>query len=246
MKKIISIIILVLALSGITIGTIYTLKHKGIRTEIEQKTIQSIEKITSNVANQSLTEIYNVYLNKEKHKLKLEYFFDEEDVNAHIDLLIYLDGETIFNDQLMKSKTLSLSDAMESEEFNLVQLQQENLKILKFDEQEYLLVEVLYSLESKQERYFLFNSDGESYFEDGILIFDDSVYYQLEGEEELNIFYDTDYQILAKCEEQAIYVLELNQEKKKYQFLEYKYTIENNSLEKELLNTYDNIIIVEN
>lgn len=241
MKRIVSIIILIVALIGITFGTIYTLTHKGIRLEVENETRQTIEKITSNKSNQSLSEIYNVLLNKEKHKLKLEYSFIQENSQSYIELLIYFDGRSILDEVIMVSKEHTFANALDSLEFDSVQIQKENLKILTFGEKDYLFIDLFYVLENHQEKYYLFNSQGESYFKNGILVFDDSVQYKSDLNDDLNFFYDNDKQTMAKCDNDAIYVLELKKGKKNSQFLEYKYYIQDDVLEKELLNTYNNI-----
>lgn len=244
MKKIVSIIILILALTGIIGVTVYTLNHKGVREEVEPKVHKEIEKVTSKLTNENLTEIYNVYLNKERHKLKIEYGFINEEENSKIELFVYLDGKTILNEQVMISDKTNFTNLVEEELFDtIIKLKEKNLKIMEFENKEYLLIDVFYNLEYNQEKYFLFNVKGESYFEEGILVFDEKVNYQLDNDEVLDIFYDTEHQVLAKVDKNEIYVLELKKGKKKNQLLEYKYFIKENKLEKELLNTYDNIIV---
>lgn len=245
MKRIISIIILVLALSFIGIITTYTLSHRGVRPEIEPKSFKQVEKITSNFSNSSLTEIYNVYLNKEKHKLKLEYtFIKKEKSNSSIELFIYLDGKVIFDEEIISNNKISLSKVFESDEFSSVQIEKEHIKIIKFENQDYLLIDIRNLDDYIKEKYYLYDSLGKSYIEDGLLVLDSSVYYENNNKEVQSIFYDVDNQVLAKYENNVLYTLEYNESKE--QLLEYEYIIKNNQLEKKLINTYDSIVLKKN
>ena len=80
MKKVISFIIGLIAISGILSITIYTLTHKEIRQNIENKKTEILELVNSTYNNHTLSELYNITLNDQRHKLKLEYKFELRDI----------------------------------------------------------------------------------------------------------------------------------------------------------------------
>ena len=51
-----SLIIFVAAVSGISWITVYTLNHRDIKEEVETKKNKTIEKVTTNMGNDSLAE----------------------------------------------------------------------------------------------------------------------------------------------------------------------------------------------
>ena len=95
-KWIFSFFILIGALTGIIWGTIYILNNNGIEKEEIKKSKKTIEKVTSNENQSNLSEIYNIYLNNEKHKLKLEYqLMTKVDETLGLELFVYFDGKNV-------------------------------------------------------------------------------------------------------------------------------------------------------
>lgn len=248
MKRVICLVVLVLALSGIIGFTVYTLNHKGIKKEVENKIVKKIEKITSNMNSKSLTEIYNVYLNKEKHKLKFEYLLinDKDETTFNTSLLIYFDGKTVFDDIIHVSKNSNLEEILADDSISqYIKISENNFTIINNDESDYLVIGIGYLFKNSIQKYFIYNINGDMISdEDGILIYDSSLNYVYE-DEEINIFYDDEYQKLAKVDNNMIYVLKEKKEKKKLYLEEYKYFIKDDKLKKELLNTYENIKLVD-
>ncbi len=72
-KWIFSILILIGALIAIIWGTNYILNNNGLKKQEKNEVKHTIEKVTSNETSNNLSEIYNIYLNNEKHKVKMEY-----------------------------------------------------------------------------------------------------------------------------------------------------------------------------
>lgn len=247
MKRIISLLILITALSSITYFTYYTLTHKEIKEEVEEKVNKKIERVTSNLTNNRLSEIYNIYLNKEKHKLKLEYthsYTEEGTTN----ITVYFDGISILNELISINNETNLESLLLNETIsNEIKLTDNNFKILTSEDKEYLLININYILSNNTSKYFIFNNDGNMITKkEGITVYNNEKYYINNDNEELNIFYGTEnYQILAKVEDNYIYSLEEKKNKKELNIEEYKYFIKNGKLEKEKVFTYDNIKIRE-
>ena len=87
MKKVICVFILIIALAFISGITVYTLFNKGTRKEVPTKIIKKISKVTSNVGKTSVQDIYNIYLNDSRHKVKALYNVTFQNKNAEIQLL---------------------------------------------------------------------------------------------------------------------------------------------------------------
>ena len=143
-----SFILFVGAVVAIGYFTKYTLSQKGIREEVDKKVSKDVEKVTSNMNGNSLSEIYNVFFNNQKHKLKFEYnvSFDNEG-KASILLVGYFDGKSILNEVLGTGL-----DAQETSDFKAllalddikknILLTEKNIKTIKNDDKEYLALEV--------------------------------------------------------------------------------------------------------
>lgn len=247
MKNSVCLIILVVFLFVISGFTFYTLTHKELRDKMEEKVTEKLENVTSNLSGNNLSEIYNVYLNNQKHKLKLSYNVTLIEGIASIQLDIYLDGISIFED-LVASDIVAkdVKAVFEDEEVSkYVKLDIDNIQILTDKEVEYLLIDIGYKSSNYQEKYYLFNSEGASLIEEGILVRDSSVYYVGSEQEELNIFYDSlETQGLAKVQNNIIYAIEA-EDNDGLELGEYKYTILDGELKKEKINTYKNIQIRE-
>jgi len=245
MKRVISLVVLVIALSGIISFTIYTLNHKGIKEEVETKVIKKIEKITSKMSNKSLTEIYNVYLNEKRHKLKLEYSLakelDKEQLN--LSLILYFDGEVIFDQIILISNNSNLEELFNDKEISdKIKITDNNLNIITDKNNEYFIINVGSYIDKYVEKYYIYDNKGNILTDnDGILIYDSSLFYTSDNGDDLDIFYDEDRQVLAKLEENVLYVFESKDNDDKFYLEEYKYFIKEGKIYKELLNSYENI-----
>ena len=245
MKRVISLVVLVIALSGIISFTIYTLNHKGIKEEVETKVIKKIEKITSKMSNKSLTEIYNVYLNEKRHKLKLEYSLakelDKEQLN--LSLILYFDGEVIFDQIILISNNSNLEELFNDKEISdKIKITDNNFNIITDKNNEYFIINVGSYIDKYVEKYYIYDNKGNILTDnDGILIYDSSLFYTSDNGDDLDIFYDEDRQVLAKLEENVLYVFESKDNDDKFYLEEYKYVIKEGKIYKELLNSYENI-----
>lgn len=243
MRKIInffSLVLLIVAISAICWLTSYALENKGIREEVENKVFKNIEVISSNMTDNALSEIFNVYLNDEKHKIKFDYYISIVEGIASIDLIAYLDGKSVLNENVAMGIVADNIEEVFADEnvSNYVRLTEKNFKVLNFENNEHLMVDLGYFDKFYKEKYFLINKDAEVLIENGILVRDDSVHFVDVDDKELDIFYSNDYQTLAKVENNAIYVLMLVENNNLYDFKEYKYSYQNGSLVNELLTTY--------
>ncbi len=247
MKRVISFIILVVALSAITYFTVYTLNNREVREVVEQKVTEKIELVTSNISNNILSEIYNVYLNGQKHKLKFEYtvtFYNDKLAKA--DLVVFFDGQSILSNMVARGITATDVKGFfdNINVINYVRLNKSNIQIIDEGKIHCVILKVKYFDDNAKEKYYLLDSDGKMLINKGLLIKDESVSYVNENDEELTIFYDYESQIMAKIEDDTIYALILSKDKDKFE--EYKYYFVNGKLKKDLLNSYVNIKIREN
>lgn len=243
MRKIInffSLVLLIVAISAICWLTSYALENKGIREEVENKVFKNIEVISSNMTDNALSEIFNVYLNDEKHKIKFDYYISIVEGIASIDLIAYLDGKSVLNENVAMGIVADNIEEVFADEnvSNYVRLTEKNFKVLNFENNEHLMVDLGFFDKFYKEKYFLISKDAEVLIENGILVRDDSVHFVDVDDKELDIFYSNDYQTLAKVENNAIYVLMLVENNNLYDFKEYKYSYQNGSLVNELLTTY--------
>ena len=237
MKKI-WIVILLLVLAGITTLTVYTLTHMDILGSERVIKVKSIEKASTNMTRNELSEIFNIQLNGKRHKLKFNYYVDFEDT-TNINLVVYLDGDVLLEKELITDlKEKEIAEVFNNETVDELRIKESNLKIMKSEDQDFILVDIYTNLERLKEEYYIWNDEGEILLE-GLLAFDNSLDFTYE--EDTNIFYDDEQQLLAKIEDNTIYSLELKEQEDMYIFEEYEYKIENDKITKELINTYENI-----
>lgn len=237
MKKI-WIVILLLVLAGITTLTVYTLTHMDILGSERVIKVKSIEKASTNMTRNELSEIFNIQLNGKRHKLKFNYYVDFEDT-TNINLVVYLDGDVLLEKELITNlKEKDIAEVFNNETVDELRIKESNLKIMKSEDQDFILVDIYTNLERLKEEYYIWNDEGEILLE-GLLAFDNSLDFTYE--EDTNIFYDDEQQLLAKIEDNTIYSLELKEQEDMYIFEEYEYKIENDKITKELINTYENI-----
>ena len=244
MKKA-SLVILIIFTLGIMTLTIYTLTHQEIKGSQEIRKTKSIEKASSNMTTNELNEIYNIELNGKRHRLKCNYYVTFEDNIATVDLTLYLDGFEILNKELAQNvEAEQIEEIFDSEgEMDYLRIKEENITILKTDE-DYLLLNIYSNIDSVKEEYFVWNTNKEPILEN-ILVYDEAINYASTSDEELNIFYDENRQVLAKIEDNEIYALEQKENEDNLIIEEYLYTIKNNKVDKEKINTYENIEIKE-
>ena len=237
MKKI-WIVILLLVLAGITTLTVYTLTHMDILGSERVIKVKSIEKASTNMTRNELSEIFNIQLNGKRHKLKFNYYVDFEDT-TNINLVVYLDGDVLLEKELITDlKEKEIAEVFNNETVDELRIKESNLKIMKSEDQDFILVDIYTNLERLKEEYYIWNDEGKILLE-GLLAFDNSLDFTYE--EDTNIFYDDEQELLAKIEDNTIYSLELKEQEDMYIFEEYEYKIENDKITKELINTYENI-----
>ena len=244
MKKIISLIIGILAFIGISSITIYTLTNRGIRTEITNNKKEIIELINSNYNDNILAELYNVYLNGQRHKIKLEYKVNmEKEMNeGNLELIVYVDGGNIIDERVISNLVLDDDEAeklFENEEISQIKLEMEDIQIVKIDNLDYILLEIDCYGKYAKSYYFLFNDSGDLLVPNGAVIKDESVHYISSD----NIFYGTEEQIMAKFEDGALYVLEPIITDEEVFLIECKYYYKDNEATREELRTYEGIKI---
>ena len=92
-------------------------------------------------------------------------------------------------------------------------------------------------IENSKEEYYVWNVNRDSILKN-IIVYDESRNYTSTIEEPLNMFYDSERQILAKVEDNRIYALE-EKEEDNLILEEYIYTIKSDKAQKELVNTYE-------
>jgi len=114
------------------------------------------------------------------------------------------------------------------------------------DKTEYIIINIGYFNEQGKRKYFVFTDRGTSLIDNGILIFDESIKYTTTDKKELDIYYTKDKNILAKQDKNDIYALEYKALEKNGVIEEYKYYIKKGKVEKDLINTYEGIKLVDN
>ena len=237
MKKI-WIAILLLVLAGITTLTVYTLTHMDILGSERVIKVKSIEKASTNMTRNELSEIFNIQLNEKRHKLKFNYYVDFEDT-TNINLVVYLDGDVLLEKELITDlKEKEIAEVFNNETVDELRIKESNLKIMKSEDQDFILVDIYTNLDHLKEEYYIWSDEGKVLLED-LLVFDNSLDFTYK--EDRNIFYDDEQELLAKIEDNTIYSLELKEQEDMYIFEEYEYKIENDKITKELINTYENI-----
>ncbi len=239
MKKVFSVILFIIATTGIIVLTVYTLNHREERQNINHVVNKQPEKVGSNMTDNNLSEIYSLYLNNQKHKLKFEYIitFREDDLTAEGIFHLYLDGKGVISENILTGFIAAdIKELFNDEEIkNTILLDINDFMIVKYDDIEYILCKIVYNLKGNiKEEYFIFNDKGDKLL-DKVLIKDSNINYISEDNEEF--YYENN--TLAKFEDNYLYSLEY----KKGVITEYKYYIKNDELQKEEINSYQNIKI---
>ena len=241
MKRLFSLIILIVAMVGIISLTIFALTHKEVKSPIKERNNTKIENVTSNLSDNNLSEIYNIYFKNERHKLKIQYLVNLEET-ATINLTIYFDGASIFENTIINNiEAKDVEEALNDPEFLNIKLDLKNIILIEKDNYDYFILDINMSKDSLKEFYYIYNSNGEKLLKDGLLVRDTSKVYIYDNIEDNNIFYNTEYEQLSTILDNDIYSLQENKEKDKITLTEYKYIFKKNKLKKEKLTTYDNI-----
>ena len=241
MKRLFSLIILIVAMVGIISLTIFALTHKEVKSPIKERNNTKIENVTSNLSDNNLSEIYNIYFKNERHKLKIQYLVNLEET-ATINLTIYFDGASIFENTIINNiEAKDVEEALNNPEFLNIKLDLKNIILIEKDNYDYFILDINMSKDSLKEFYYIYNSNGEKLLKDGLLVRDTSKVYIYDNLEDNNIFYNTEYEQLSTILDNDIYSLKENKEKDKITLTEYKYIFKKNKLKKEKITTYDNI-----
>lgn len=242
-KWIFSIVILVIGIVGIVWGTIYILNNNGLKKQEKKETKKIIEKATSNENRTNLSEIYNIYLNDEKHKVKIEYqIMNRSDESLYTILYIYFDGK-----KSLEKDFISLQDVATIKELFMLEnslnlkITEKDFKILKGEETEYLLVNVGIIDDGYKNYYYIINKNGDIVDDKGILVKNSSKDYLDSDGNIFNGYYDLEEKTLAKVEDNVIYALEEKNEKKKINLVEYKYSFKDQKLNKEKVKVYEDL-----
>lgn len=247
-KWIFSFLILVSALTGIIWGTNYVLHNKGIRVDVKNKVKKTIEKVTSNKGKSNLTEIYNIYLNGEKHKLKIEYqLVNKSDEEQDVSLYVYFDGKNTLEREIVVLQNIEEMDIdgvflLEDIGPN-IEINENSFKILNDGESDYLVLSMGIVQDSIQKYYYLLDNNGDLMNDVGILISDSAKNYVEVNGEVFNNYYDNENRTLAKIKDNNIYALEEKTDKKNLNLVEYKYYFDDGKLKKEKIVTFEDIMI---
>ena len=226
---------------GIISLTIFALTHKEVKSPIKERNNTKIENVTSNLSDNNLSEIYNIYFKNERHKLKIQYLVNLEET-ATINLTIYFDGASIFENTIINNiEAKDVEEALNNPEFLNIKLDLKNIILIEKDNYDYFILDINMSKDSLKEFYYIYNSNGEKLLKDGLLVRDTSKVYIYDNLEDNNIFYNTEYEQLSTILDNDIYSLQENKEKDKITLTEYKYIFKKNKLKKEKITTYDNI-----
>ncbi len=252
MKRVVSLVVLIVALSGIVAITVYTLTTKAVKINNEEKVVQPIENVTKDINNNGVSEIYNVYLNGERHKIKLEYRTTiVEGTNiAKVVLNVYMNGGIIINDVVVSNvEAQTIEDLFKDTRIvENVRIPMSDLEIIKEGGKDYFFIKTGAYLDGHvKSKYYLFDDECHALVK-GIVAKDDSAYYTNQDDEKLDCFYDHEGMVRAKREGNTFYSLELEEDKnnkKIINLVEYKYEFKDGEMEKEVLNTYENIKINE-
>jgi len=242
-KWIFSFLILIVALVGIIWGTIFVLNNNGLKKEEKKEVKRVIEKITSNETRNNLSEIYNIYLNNEKHKVKVEYqLISRSDESLCILLYVYFDGKKSLEKEVTSlQEEITLHEVFLHEDIDNIKTNESSFVILKENEIEYLLVNVGVNDDAIKKYYYLINNNGDVINNKGILVSDNSKDYLTGEGGNFNNYYDNERKLLAKIDGNDIYALEEMTEKKKINLIEYKYYFKDGKLKKEKMQVFEDI-----
>ena len=244
-KWIFSILILIGALIAIIWGTNYILNNNGLKKQEKKEIKHTIEKVTSNETSNNLSEMYNIYLNNEKHKVKMEYqLLQKSEESLYILLYIYFDGKKSLEMEvasLIENSTIH-SVFLNEDIGDNIKISESSFKIIKEKDTEYLLVNIGIIDSSTKKYYYIINNNGDIVNNKGILVSDSNKYYLMCEDEFIN-YYDLDNKTLARIDGNEIFALEEKKEKKKLKLIEYKYYFKDGKLKKDKIAVFEDIKI---
>ena len=177
MKKAISLFIGIIAITGIISLTTYTLMHKDFRNKIvtNEESFET-ELISSNLNSNTLSEIYNIYLNKQRHKIKFEYNvrINQDTYETSAFLRVYFDGGNIITEDVVDNFLVkSAKDLFQYSDINTyVKIKLDDIQILKIKNKDYVLLKVGYFDSRVKEKYYLFDDNGDLLIRNGVVIKD--------------------------------------------------------------------------
>ena len=230
MKKVISIIILIVGLSTITIFTSYVLTHKGIPIIQEKKNVKKIEQVSVALNNNVYSYLYNLNFSGSRHKFKLDYKITSKEEKNYLELSIYLDGKNIFTDFLCLLSDNATNEYFNSNSFAEYSFNEKNVLYIKSQSKEYLVLSITYQ---NEKYYYIFDKDGKPMLDSGILYNQKDIVY---SSDDKNFKFDNGN--LAKIDRDVIYSYVPILNKDSYQIEEYQYNFINDNLEKKLIQTY--------
>ena len=233
MRKV-NLIILIIFTTAITTLTIYTLTHKNIEGTQEIIKTKTIEKASSNMTENELSEVFNIELNRKRHRLKSNYRLSNEEEQTSLILTLYLDGFELLSKEILNNIKEDAIDEIFTEEENVLLIDEDDIHVIKED-QDYLLVSIDSDIDGLKEEYFVWTVTRKSIL-DSILVYDEKIEF---ASEESNIFYDEEATVLSKVEDNTIYVLEPLETEEGLVLEEYTYNIKDEEATKELINTYE-------
>lgn len=246
MKRKVCLIILVIFILFIAGVTTYALMNREIKDTVTKTNKKDIELVNESVNKEEATILFNVYLNDVRHKFKISYDIEKDEKKDSLKINVYFDGRKILNKVVIADlKVNDLNKIWSDKTYQILKKGVNNLKRIVSEDSEFLLFEISSINSSTTLEYFVLNSEGSLLDKKGILARDSKKIYESENESDLNIFYDDAY-LMAKIDGDTIYALVEKVENKKLVIEEYKYKIKENQFEKELIMTYNNVLLKKN
>lgn len=236
MKKIVSGIILLLGVSVAVVLAFLAIKLDPVKKREDKEVSSVIEMVRSVSDSKFLNDTYNIYLNGNKHKLKFEYDVDiSVNGNSKVILVIYYDGKSIFNNEVINNKiSKNLKDLFLKEDIdNNVRVKDDDMNIISLDKKDYLEIRIGYLINNLKETLIIINENGEVILDD-IVIRDTNKHYVSKDNEELNIFYGEKETLFKKNKNNFYYLKEVDGKLE-----EYKYSIIDGKLKEEKINEYE-------
>ncbi len=246
MKRKVCFIILVIFVLFIAGITTYTLMNREIKDTVTKVNKKEIELVNESVNKDEASILFNVYLNDVRHKFKITYDIEKKEKKNSLKISIYFDGRNILNKVVITDlKVMDLNKIWSDKNYEVLKKGVNQLKRVVSESNEFLLFEISSINSSTTLEYYVLNSEGILLDKKGILARDSKKIYESESGGALNIFYDDAY-LMAKLDGDTIFALVEKTENKKLVIEEYKYKIKQNAFEKELVMTYNNILLKNN
>lgn len=236
MKKIVSGIILLLGVSVAVVLAFLAIKLDPVKKREDKEVSSVIEMVRSVSDSKFLNDTYNIYLNGNKHKLKFEYDVDiNVNGNSKVILVIYYDGKSIFNNEVINNKiSKNLKDLFLKEDIdNNVRVKEDDMNIISLDKKDYLEIRIGYLINNLKETLIIISENGEVILDD-IVIYDTNKHYVSKDNADLNIFYGESEKLFKRNKNNFYYLKEVDGKLE-----EYKYSIIDGKLKEEKINEYE-------